>query len=102
YDAVLFATTPPAGRSYTYRSFYQQLSNGVFDIQGKTYGYATLDSNEVYYTGGTSAGCQAQNPYNSTNCNGLFNSLPFSRQQTALTKALDKLDAKIAFAPCLD
>src|SRR5207249_2549466 len=61
YDAVLFATTPPAGRPYTYRSFYQQMSNGLFDIQGTTYGYTTLDSNEVYYTGGTSATCQAAN-----------------------------------------
>jgi hypothetical protein len=48
YDAVLFAATPSGGRPYTYRSFYQQMSNGVFDIKGNTYGYATLDSNEVY------------------------------------------------------
>ncbi len=67
YDAVLFATTPPAGRPYTYRSFYREMSNGVFDIQGTTYGYTTLDSNEVYYAGGTSATCQASNPYGSTN-----------------------------------
>src|SRR3954469_12625507 len=83
YDAVLFSTTPPTGRPYTYRSFYQQMSNGAFDIQGKTYGYATLDSNEVYYTGGTSTGCQVQNPYNSTNCNGLFSSLAITRMQSA-------------------
>src|SRR5258705_7888613 len=49
YNAVLFGATPAgaaAGRPYTYRSFYSQLSNGVFDIQGQKFGYANLDSNE--------------------------------------------------------
>ena len=102
YDAVLFAATPPAGRPYTYRSFYNQLSNGVFDIQGATYGYANLDSNEVWYVGGTSSGCATQNPFGSTNCNGLFSDLAISRMQEALTEAIQKLDASIDFSQYVD
>jgi len=102
YDSVLFALTPPPGRPYTYRSFYNQMSNGVFDIQGQTFGYANLDSNEVYYTGGTSSTCAAQNPFGSQNCNGLFSSLAIGRMQTALREALTKLDAQINFAQFAD
>ncbi len=102
YDSVLFAATAPPGRPYTYRSFYNEMSNGVFDIQGQTFGYANLDSNEVYYTGGTSSGCAAQNPFGSTNCNGLFSSLAIGRMQTALREALTKLDAQIDFSQFAD
>jgi len=103
YNAVLFATTPPPGRPYTYRSFYREMSNGFFDIQGATYGYANLDSNEVYYTGGVSATCAQANPFgNTSNCNGLFSGLAISRMQEALTKALQKLDASIDFSQYAD
>ncbi|HYX82724.1 MAG TPA: M6 family metalloprotease domain-containing protein, partial [Gemmatimonadales bacterium] len=102
YDAVLFAATPSGGRPYTYRSFYQQMSNGIFDIQGQSYGYANLDSNEVYYTGGANTTCQAQNPYNSTNCNGIFSSTAISRMQSALKQAIKKLDAQIDFSQYVD
>ena len=102
FDAVLFAATPTGGRPYTYRSFYNQMSNGVFDIQGKTYGYASLDSNEVYYTGGTNPDCVAANPYGSSNCNGLFDAIAISRMQSALTQAIAKLDAQIDFSQYVD
>src|SRR5439155_27326405 len=64
YNDVLFAASPTgasAGRPYTYRSYYEQLSNGLFSVQGQTYGYAALDSNEVTYTG--VAGTCTGNPY---------------------------------------
>ena len=105
YDAVLFGATPAgaaAGRPYTYRSFYNQLSNGVFDIQGQTFGYANLDSNEVYYTGGTNPDCVAANPYGSSNCNGLFDTTAIRRMQSALTQAIAKLDATIDFSQYVD
>jgi M6 family metalloprotease-like protein len=102
YDAVLFSMTPPSGRPYTYRSFYYAMSNGLLDIQGASYGYANLDSNEVYYTGGTSATCASQNPYSSSNCNGLFSGLAISRMQSALTQALQKLDSQIDFSQYVD
>src|SRR5439155_192302 len=43
YDQVLFAASPTgasAGRPYTYRSFYEQMSNGLLCVQGQSYGYA--------------------------------------------------------------
>lgn len=105
YNDVLFGATPTgaaAGRPYTYRSYYTQLSNGVFDIQGQTFGYANLDSNEAYYVGGQSSTCAAANPYGSPNCNGLFSTLAISRMQSALTQALGKLDAQIDFSQYVD
>ena len=105
YDAVLFGVTPTgaaAGRPYTYRSFYRELSDSVFDIQGATYGHASLDSNEVWYTGGTSTACASGNPFGSTNCNGLFSNLAVTRMQSALTEALTKLDASTDFSQYVD
>jgi immune inhibitor A len=97
YNAVLFGTTPPLGRPYTYRSFYRELSNGLLDIQGQSYGYAALDSNEVTYAG--TPPCTG-NPFpGSSNCNGLFDNFqnpgPVDRMQAALTEALSKLDTTI-------
>jgi len=102
YDEVLFGATPAgaaAGRPYTYRSFYSELSNGDFDIEGTTYTYTNLDSNEVWYAGGTSASCAQQNPFGSNNCNGLFNSTAITRMQNGLREALLKLDATVDFSP---
>jgi M6 family metalloprotease-like protein/uncharacterized repeat protein (TIGR02543 family) len=96
YNAVLFSTTPPLGRPYTFRTFYQQLSHGLFDVQGETYGYAALDSNEVTYAGAPP--CNG-NPFGTPNCNGLFDNNqavdPVHRMQNALQEALSKLDASI-------
>src|SRR5436309_14529703 len=52
YNDVLFAASPTgasAGRPYTYRSYYEQRSNGVRGVQGKSYGDGALDSNEGTY-----------------------------------------------------
>ena len=101
YDEVLFAPTPTgaaAGRPYTLRSFYSEMSNGLFDIQGNVYGYANLDSAEVWYVGGTSTTCQGGNPFGSPNCNGLFSGLAIGRMQSALREALIELDAQIDFS----
>jgi M6 family metalloprotease-like protein len=105
YNDVLFGATPAgaaAGRPYTYRSFYQQLSNSLLDIQGTTYDYTSLDSNEVFYAGGTSPTCVPQNPFGSTNCNGLFNSTAITRMQNGLREALTKLDATVDFSQYVD
>ena len=106
YDAVLFGATPTgaaAGRPYTYRSYYSQLSNGVFDIQGQTStAYATLDSNEVWYNGGTSATCAQSNPFGSQNCNGLFSSTAVTRMQNGLKEAIAKVDGIVNFANYVD
>lgn len=99
YDQVLFAPTPTgasAGRPYTYRSFYEQMSNGLLSVQGQSYGYAALDSNEVTYTG--TAGTCTGNPYGNTNCNGLFSSEAILRMQGGLREALRKVDSQVDWA----
>ena len=97
YNQVLFAAAPTgaaAGRPYTYRTFYEQMSNGLLSVQGQTYGYAPLDSNEVRYTG-TSGTCSG-NPYpGSTDCNGLFSAEAQDRMQGGLREALRKLDNQV-------
>src|SRR5438128_8284314 len=50
YNQVLFAASPTgasAGRPYTYRSYYEQLSNGLLSVQGHTYGYADRKSTRL-------------------------------------------------------
>src|SRR5213080_1267256 len=96
YDQVLFAASPTgasAGRPYTYRSFYEQMSNGLLSVQGKSYGYAALDSNEVTYTGvpGTCSG----SPAGTTNCNGYYSEQARARRQAGLREALRKLDNQV-------
>ena len=104
YNAALFGATPPPGRPYTLRTFYQELSSGLLDLQGETHGYAALDSNEVTYAG--EPPCNG-NPFSgSINCNGLFdfNGVqlppdPVTRMQNGLREALQKLDASIDWTP---
>lgn len=98
YDAVLFASTPPPGRPYTYRTFYEQLSSGLLSVQGQTYGYAQLDSNEATYNGGTSSICLSNNPFKVNNCNGLFSDSAVARMQRGLVEALQKLDPSVNFS----
>ena len=96
YNQVLFGAAPmgaAAGRPYTYRTFYEQMSNGLLSVQGQAYGYAALDSNEVTYTG--VAGTCTGNPYGNTNCNGLFSQDAQTRMQAGLREALRKLDSQV-------
>jgi M6 family metalloprotease-like protein len=93
YNQVLFGVAPvgaAAGRPYTYRTYYEQMSNGLLSVQGQSYGYAALDSNEVSYTGvaGTCTG-------NGGNCNGLFSPEARARMQGGLREALRKLDNQV-------
>ena len=96
YNQVLFGVAPvgaAAGRPYTYRTFYEQMSNDLLSVQGQTFGYAALDSNEVTYTG--VAGTCSGNPYGNTNCNGLFSPQAVARMQGGLREALRKLDNQV-------
>ncbi len=96
YNQVLFGAAPmgaAAGRPYTYRTFYEQMSNGLLSVQGQAYGYAALDSNEVTYTG--VAGTCSGNPYGNANCNGLFSLAAQNRMQGGLREALRKLDNQV-------
>src|SRR5438094_4696248 len=96
YNQVLFAASPTgasAGRPYTFHSYYEQMSNGLLNVQGESYGYAALDSNEVSYTGvpGTCSG----SPDGGTNCNGLYSGQAFARTLARLRSALRKLDSHV-------
>jgi M6 family metalloprotease-like protein len=93
YDSVLFGATPPAGRPYTIRTFYEQLSGGVFSMQGQVLGWVALPKPEASYTGGTNC---TGNPWGTTNCNGIFNSStsnPVDSMQTGMRAALAQLDS---------
>ena len=98
YDSVLYATTPPSGRPYTVRTYYQQLSTintdaPLMTITGTAFSFVTLDSNEVYYAG--AAGTCTGNPFGTSNCNGLFSFSAYTHMQGGLREALAKLDGRV-------
>lgn len=39
YDSIFFTTQPLAGRPYTQRTFYEEMSNGLLHIRGQAYGW---------------------------------------------------------------
>jgi M6 family metalloprotease-like protein len=91
YTTVLFGASPPGGRPYTIRTFYEQMSDSLLSIQGTALGYAKLDSNEVFYAG-TPGSCSG-NPFGTANCNGIFSGTAVSHMQSGLREALRKLDS---------
>ena len=91
YSAVLFGATPPAGRPFTVRTYYEQLSRGLFSMQGRVLGWAALDSNEATYTG--VAGSCFGNPFGTSNCNGIFSASAIVNMQDGMAEALAKIDS---------
>ncbi len=94
YRQVLFGNPPLAGRPYSLRTYYEELSNGLLSIQGNAFGWVTLDSNEVTYTGvpGT-----CSNPPDNL-CNGINSADAFNRMQNGLREALAKMDPLVDFS----
>src|SRR6266566_918567 len=88
YTSVLFASSPPLGRPYTIRTFYEQMTNNAFSMHGRVIGWTHLDSNEVFYTDDDACGGP---------CNGLNSKHAVMRMQTALRETLAKLDATVDF-----
>lgn len=95
YNAALFGTVPPAGRAYTLRTFYEQLSNGLFSIQGAAAGWEPLSGNESAYTG--VAGTCPGNPYGTNNCNGVWSTAASTAMLSGLQEALTHADSTIDF-----
>ena len=89
YTNVLFGTTPPLGRPYTIRTFYEALSGRLFSMHGAAVGWITLGQNEVAYTG-PAKGCP-DNPYN-RNCNGIFGT-SYALLRAGLIEAIGKVDS---------
>ncbi len=83
YDALLFGTTPPAGRPFTVRTFYEQMSNGLLSVQGQVFGWVALDSNDTWYEG---------------NCNGLCGGgATGGHVPQLMLEAVQKTDASVDF-----
>ena len=97
YDAALFSTTPPLGRPYTLRTFYDQMSDGQLTMLGQAIGWALLDSNEVAITGNPATTTCTGNPAGGGMCNGLFSPDARSRMQKGLRAALGKVDGGVNF-----
>ncbi|HKB54971.1 MAG TPA: immune inhibitor A domain-containing protein, partial [Ramlibacter sp.] len=56
YDSVIYTaqplTAPPnetGPRPYTVRTFYEEMSHGLFSVQGDVYGWILADSSQAYY-----------------------------------------------------
>ena len=88
YDNYLFGVTPPVGRPYTIRTFYEQMSGGVFSMQGAAVGWVTLDSNESKYTG-PATGC----PSPGGTCNGVWSGAAYAALRAGLVQAIAKADS---------
>lgn len=94
YDSIFYTTTPLTGRNYTLRTFYQEMSHGLFSIQGLpaqpesgTFGWFVADSNDTWYleacgAGNDPLGCPAGR----------------SRLHDVLVKALQQADPGVNFA----
>ena len=52
YDSVLLDSVAPQGRAYTVRTFYDEMSRGLFKVRGVVIGWIALDSNDSWYAGG--------------------------------------------------
>jgi M6 family metalloprotease-like protein len=102
YTNVLFSASPPGGNPYTLRTFYEEMSNGLFGMTGTIMGWVELDSAEVTYTGPPPC---SGNPFGSTGCNGLFTYSggqagpnPIARMQNGFREALARVDASVDFS----
>ena len=51
FQSTLYGAVAPAGRPYTLRTFYEEMSNGVFSVQGTVFSYSLLANSDTYYEG---------------------------------------------------
>jgi len=88
YDSVFNTSVPLAGRAYTVRTYYEEISNGLFSVQGTVYGWVRSDSTSASFYGpcGGSGG-------SALNC-----ALGRQRLWNLITSALAKLDATVDFS----
>ena len=89
YSSYLFGQTLPVGRPYTIRTFYEQMSGGLFSMQGAAVGWVTLGGPESQYTG-PATGCPS--PYGT--CNGAWSSAASAALRAGLVEAIGKADAQ--------
>jgi M6 family metalloprotease-like protein len=62
YDSVYNTSVPLTGRPYTVRTYYEEISNGLFSVQGTVYGWVKTDSSStLFYSACGSSGASALN-----------------------------------------
>ncbi len=88
YTSVLFGTTPPPGRPYTVRTFYEQLSNGLFSMHGNAVGWIPLAQPESLYVG-PKTGCSSPQG----TCNGVWSNAAYADLVAGLTEAVQRADS---------
>jgi M6 family metalloprotease-like protein len=88
YDSVYNTSVPLAGRAYTVRTYYEEISNGLFSVQGTVYGWVRLDTNSTFYL----AACGGSGS-TALNCG-----LGRQRFHDLIVSALSKLDASVNFS----
>ncbi|MBI4499539.1 MAG: M6 family metalloprotease domain-containing protein [Gemmatimonadetes bacterium] len=93
YDQVLFGAIPPAGRPYSIRTLYEQMSTigsnpPLLSIQGQVVGWITLLGNETQYTGDPATDNCSGNPFGGNSCNGLFSGSAQSKMINGLNQVL--------------
>ena len=96
YTQVLFGASAPAGRPYSVRTYYQQLSNGNIIIDGQVIGWVSLPGTEISYTGDPAIDNCSGNPFGGTQsaqCNGLFSGNAITKMRSALTASLQAVDS---------
>jgi immune inhibitor A len=93
YGPLLFSQTPSGGRPYSWRTFYEEMSNGLFSIQGRVVAdWVALDSNEARYVG-PATGCSSPQG----TCNGIWSSAGYTALQSGLAEAVRKTDGVVDF-----
>jgi M6 family metalloprotease-like protein len=96
FEARLFGATPPAGMPFSVRTYYEDLSGGLFSVQGQVEAWVTLDQNEEEYTG--IAGTCPDNPRGTGLCNGRYSTDARDRLRAGLVEALGKVDPTMDFS----
>ncbi|GIW53434.1 MAG: hypothetical protein KatS3mg081_2789 [Gemmatimonadales bacterium] len=86
YDSLFYTTTPLRGRPYTLRTLYQEMSNGLLTIDGKSYGWVSGNNTRAYYL----EACGST--LNALNC-----ATGRSRMWELFTSALQQLDGTVDF-----
>ena len=83
YDTALTFATPPPGRPYTVRTYYEEMSNGLLSLQGQVLPRVALDSNDTWYEG---------------NCNALCaGGASGGHMAQLMTEAISRVDASVDF-----
>ncbi len=86
YDSIFYVSQPLAGRAYTLKTFYEEMSNNAFHVAGQTHDWVLGDSANTYYLSPPSC------PSDPLNC-----TQGRQRLRELFVKALTQYDATIDF-----